>query len=648
MKYFLLVGITLFNEVNAQIHENSFQQKASVFVEQTADIYKPPGMKNLGDPEKYFWPKTIARFEKYGITDSLGNAWITAMKDNPPFHFTLLGMARLFCKYPNAPSIKKHKITILKAVFDRRDNYNAWTSEGTENHISMSRTSGYLFAQAAVHYPQEFPSAANKIAEMKNWILKVADRTLQMGTGEWNSAIYTAYNLYGFINLYDFAQDEEVKNAAKKVLDYYATEIALHYSFGIIGGAEMRGNGALDFDHTATRYLAWLWYGTLEEQPVLQGSQYIQTLHAVTSSYRPTRAMHALARKETKTPLWFTGSKPSYLFEDTSFVKQYFYATPNFTLGTAVSSYGGWTGGNYQLVNWKLVAKSDEVEPIQISGNGLTFEEFSGKARDPFTQYFQHKNVLIQVSFQPENIDKLVKEAKTITEEWSKKWRKDFEQRFPIHDRHNIVNFNKNILANNASFLNFPGDINIELDGNIAFVKLPHTYLAILILGDENKVSTSSKLIKKSKRQLLQIEEVLGKACGFVLVSFDSEDFLSYEAFKSDYKMHHQLKKEEFKEKGKFTYYSINEEVIDFEFGKYGTCMEALVDWGYGTTSQMVFPTAPPFQQPKWPKGSGWGRLPKVKVNGKEVDFEKTIPVYSGNGLLMGNGKNLLDTPWSK
>ncbi len=638
----VLITILFQTQAQAQYPESDFKIKAEVLIKQTADKYRPPSME-IGDPEKYYWPKTIARFDKYGVTDSLGNAWITAMKDNSPFHFTLLGMARLMQLYPHAPAIKAHRLAILKKVFERTDNYNAWTSEGTENHTSMSRTSGYLFAQEALHFPDKFPEAPQKIQQMKDWILAWSEKALVYGTGEWNSAIYTAYNLCGFLNLYDFAKDEEVRLAAEKVLDFYAAEMALYYSFGIIGGAEMRGNGAVEGDYTATRYLAWLWFGEATKIPFFSGSQYIQALHAVTSAYRPDTTLFDLAHKNFDEALWVAGSKPSYLFEETHFVKQYFCATESYTLGTAVSPYGGWTGGNYQLVNWKLVAKSEAEEPWQISGNGLTFDEYSGKARDPFSQYFQHKNTFILVHHPPKNTDKIIAEAKAITADWSKKWRADFDKRFPVNDRHEIVNFNKNVLAKNAAFLNLPTSAKLEIAGNYAYIALPHTYLAVRILGSKSAVSTFEEKVKKLARQILQVSATQGRACGFILEAFDKTDFTSWADFKETYQVKHRISLNNFDKEGMLTYTNFYGDEITFEYVLTGSSMEALVDWGFGPTGPMVALTAPPFKQPEWPQGKGWGRVPQVKVNGKEIDFSASAPVYNGEGILVEDGKIEVD-----
>ncbi|MFW5760052.1 MAG: hypothetical protein ACOCXH_03615 [Cyclobacteriaceae bacterium] len=72
----LLLGIFMlsFQWLLAQ-QETFFAQKAQIIIDQNADNFRPPSMV-IGDPEKYYWPIAIARFEKYGTDDSVANAYI--------------------------------------------------------------------------------------------------------------------------------------------------------------------------------------------------------------------------------------------------------------------------------------------------------------------------------------------------------------------------------------------------------------------------------------------------------------------------------------------------------------------------------------------------------------------------------------------
>ena len=301
----------------SRLNAQPVQVRRDSLISQIADHYVPPSM-DIGDPEKYYWPKALARLIKHGATDSTANSWITRFAKHPPFHFTLVGMVRILFGFPTAPALVKNKRTILRQVFERKDSYNAFTAEGTENHISMSRTSGYLFAQAVLESDDTalYPQARKQQVLMRDWILSWADRATRMGTGEWNSSIYGVYNLLGWLNLYDYAKDPEIHRAAASVVDYYTAEFALHFSYGVAGGSEMRGNGAGLTGHTASSYWCWYWFGNRGYWPDFDRSgEYIQTIHAALSTYLPSAAIQDLAAKTAEYKGDYWGQKPDYTIE---------------------------------------------------------------------------------------------------------------------------------------------------------------------------------------------------------------------------------------------------------------------------------------------------------------------------------------------
>jgi hypothetical protein len=69
----------------------------------------------------------------------------------------------------------------------------------------MDRTSGYLFAQHALEFPDDFPDAPQKLELIKDWISQWSQKIFRYGTGEWNSSTYQTYHINGWLNLYDFA-----------------------------------------------------------------------------------------------------------------------------------------------------------------------------------------------------------------------------------------------------------------------------------------------------------------------------------------------------------------------------------------------------------------------------------------------------------
>lgn len=610
----------LFHFVLAQ-EETFFTEKAKILTNQIADSYQPPSM-NIGDPEKYYWPKAMSRFEKYGLQDSIANAYIEAMKNNSPFHFTLVGMARLMLKYPEAPAIKKNKELLLLKVFERSDSYNAWTSEGTENHISMARTSGYLFAQEALNYPEKFPEAQQRLAQMKDWISYWSKRIYQVGNGEWHSGIYETYNLIGWLNLYDFAKDRQVKAMARAVLDFYATEIALYFSYGIPGGAEMRGSGILSNNNNASTYLAWLWFGDTNHFTMeLEGNQYIQCMHAITSTYQPHSLIVKLAQKDFDSPTFYLTSRPTYLLGQPSFVKIPFYTGKNFTLGSQISGYGGWTGASYQIINWKLVTPSDETGlPHQVSGNGLFWQNYEGKTRDPFTQYAQHENTLAQITLVPDSAEMIYEKMESMAIDWNEDWKEDFLMRFPADRDKNVYHKPEEVNFENTSYINLPEQASFEKVNNYYLVSLSDIYLFIYPVASK----TAFDREQISGRIIIKNEAKRNQMCGFIIRAYDQQFFENKQSAVT------YLQKSTFSKEDYILRLTGNKKAFAFQFSVAGEFQEPLYDWGYGTSERHTQITSPPFYGPAWPSGNGYGRVPEIVFDNEKWKFTENWPIMEG------------------
>ncbi len=622
--------------VPKQEADPGFAIRSELLIDVVAGYYTPPSM-DIGDPEKYYWPKAIARFDKYGINDTLANGWIDELKDRSPFHFTLVGMARLMALYPDAPGIKNNRSVLLEKVFERDDSHNPWTSEGTENHINMDRTSGYLFTQYALDYPELFPEASSRLGLMKEWISRWSKTIYRYGTGEWNSGIYQAYHMIGWLNLYDFAEDREVKDIARAVLDYYSAEMALHYSWGTYGGSEKRGQGARDVNTTASNYLCWLWFGLQNDSvpEASRGGEYIQSVHAATSAYFPPEAIRQLAAKNFDKPAFYANSKPSYLFDHPSFVKQFFYIDENFTLGTAVSPYGGWTGSTYQFVNWKLAVRNNSGNPYEISGNGRFHDTWSGIAANPWTQFAQHKNVLVQMTMTPANKNELITAVEEKTGQWQKDWQRDFSRRFPDDNKPNVVNFARNIVAENLSFINLPSNTAIVFENNRCFAELGDVYLAINFIGTDH-ADADKNLIISGSRLLVTDKAPPGDLCGFVMEVVEAGNFESFRHFKQTYNQQDRL--ECLADRNRISYFSSCGRNIKAGYNASGFFTEALYDWGYGVTEPQTFTFDAPWQQPQWPAGEGYGKIPYLSVDGDSINFNEEWPVFSGPHLMLKDG----------
>lgn len=631
---------------------DSFEKRAMLLIDYIADDYAKvaPGRNNknaaVSDPEKYNWPAVIARFEKYGIADSIGNLRIETFRDNQPFHFTLIGMARIMCLYEDAPMMQKWKVQYIENVFARNDSYNAFFGEGTENHLNMNRTSAYLFAQEAMKYPEKFPFAASHLNEMKAWISYYSKRIFEVGTGEWNSSTYGLFNLIGWLNLYDFATDSIVKKQARAVLDYYACEIALHYTQGITGGAEMRGGKAVRSVSSITDYAAWLWFEDAPQEEIdFAGNNSIYSVHIATSSYRPDNLIIKLAVKNFENPQQYIGSKPSYLLSVPSLIKETFYISNNYTLGTVYNPYGGFGSGDYQMINWKLVARVDSLKSAQfVSGHGSLFMP-NGLFRPPFDQFVHHKNVMVQMTYVPNNVHEIIDTIAEIFNLWKEQWHQDFSKRFSTNDiKLTTPDLSKGIAEmvnidydNNISYLSIAATdpVVVKITDSIMYVALEQVYIAIRQL--HNPIPNLLELsMRTEKWYYLEDAAPIGSLCGFIIEVAEKSEYKSFSEFMTKYKDNTIFCIREIS-KGIISYKGLQDFELKIQYNKKGNMTEPIYDFGYGTIEKHSIITSPPYKQPDWPSGVGYGKIPIFWVNDSLIDFHVSWPVYRGTHFTLEN-----------
>ncbi len=661
----ILILLLLSASVFSQYPEQEFQQRAQILIDYIADVHpawnkgkRPMGFDGrVSDFGKYNYPKIIATFYKYGVNDThsiIMNDRLNIYKTKETFHFNLVGLPRILYTYSNAPGIKGNDLEFIKRVFERKDSYNAWTCEGTENHVGMSRTSAYLYAQYALEkFPDSFPDATVKLAMIKEWMKYISKHVYQYGTTEWNSSIYNAYNVIGWINVYDFAKDAEVKNIAHAMLDYYSCELALNYSQAAICGSDMRGKGNSTSFKGSNAYLGWIWFGdsplplTTEnlEQGEARNTEMIQSIHAALSSYRPPLAAWQIANKKTPLPAVYYNSKPSYLYEYPSYIKQVLYIDRNFTLGSAYLPFGGWSAGNFQIVPWRLTSRVNfgDTKTTQFLGGIGTYtpdKNFScGNMRSPFDQIIQHKNILIQIAKVPENAQEIKDSIKAIHEKWKANWSRDFAKRFPTDIfklNEQPVNFMEADVSKNQTSLILADNGIWESStlGNILFIRYEKSF--VLVRTIDNSVPGTWNTID-NKARFSTTSTIKGSICGYIIEVVNSDDYESFEAFQALAKQKTQV---EAKNIGSdlIEYTSLKGEKIKVQYNESGSYTEPIFDWGYGSTEPMCIIKAPPFIQPTWPSGKGHGKLASYEVNNKKINTLKPWPVYSGPNLYIGNG----------
>ncbi|MDY6781269.1 MAG: hypothetical protein SW833_01720 [Cyanobacteriota bacterium] len=175
-------------------------------------------------------------------------------------------------------------------------------SRNTDNLRAMRETSVYLMAE----------ETGNEAVRQryKQKIQRYVWALYHIGMGEWDSETYHSHTFAPYLNLYDFAKDTEVKALAKAALDWMSTAAALKYYRGGWGGPTKRDYGRANTVYGANAARAFhLYFG---DTPQPNPDPELNTLHFITSRYRPPLAVVSLARKEFEEPVEVLATKPMY------------------------------------------------------------------------------------------------------------------------------------------------------------------------------------------------------------------------------------------------------------------------------------------------------------------------------------------------
>lgn len=699
------------SNVNAD-YETDFQTKADLIIDWVADVYRSPSGSNpypaLSDPEKYTGPKMEARFYKYGVEDAGGdplgtfppnavnaNEWLREGTGYTNlFHFRFLGLAGILSKYAAAPgatevhstptiggtpTAKTHADVYIEAVLTRTDNYNAFTGEGTENHINMNRPSGWIFARLAMdsaYYmarhadnPVGYPDPAVKEAEMRAYLKDWAKQLYKVGSAEYDSSVYMPYNINPWINLFEATKpgvldDPELHAVARAVLDWYAAAAALKYRYGIINGASIRGEGKMDrYDRDdEADFLNWLWFGDPADVPaeyadttVRTDNQPITAIYAASSSYRPPAPVVALAEKTGMEGTLTRHGRSNYIMSKASEALEQFFIGPDFTLGSAQFPYGGWSSAVYRVNQWKLVADNNAYLPAVISGNnGLRAAKYS--LHNAWTQIVQDENVLFQLNRIPSNAQTLYNAAmNTITGPWLQNWYDDFTQRYTSPD---WGGFNGLSYAGRKTPINDQDDGNVSnartsyiwidptvdnqaQSGGVQFIQVEDTFIAARAVDGDTPSWGSLTLSDFSDY------DALG---GFVIEvgSASDADYTTFAEFQAYYLANTSLSLNG----NEVTYTAMDGRVITATYNTAGGYTEPEYDWAFGVTepvSRMFLDSYdtgsnPPeaWTLPAFPDGEGTGRMADWSVDpdgaGPEPaesydGYATTWPVFDGPNL---------------
>ncbi|MCC5829586.1 MAG: hypothetical protein JJU36_09085 [Phycisphaeraceae bacterium] len=358
---------------------------------------------------------------------------------------------------------------------------NSWVDiRGTDNLRMMRDTSIYLMAE-------ETGNERTRRVALDRLQYEVS-AMFNIGMGEWDSENYLGHSFAPWLNLYDFARDEEVRMLAKAALDWMSAAAAVKYWRSGWNGPTKR-----DYYHPAAwRTPAASDFGFyFADAPQPDPTPSLEHIHMMTSAYRPPRAVVAMARKKFERPVELLLSHPPYghysgqRSADRPEFHETQYIANTFMLGSLPTGNIGDTNGFKMLtynqergVDFFMAATGNRPDRIVTSTNN----------RDRVAQY---RNLIIFLNGDAEA------------------------------DFHFWV----------------PNSMDVERERGVIFLRFERTWAALKPINLDWR-GNNPQATERIRQQRYEAEQILaakgtgGRFSGFAMIVGEAESHGSYEAFK--------------------------------------------------------------------------------------------------------------------
>ena len=221
----------------------------------------------------------------------------------------------------------------------------------TDNLRAMRETSVYLMAE-------ETGNEATRLIYQQR-LQRYVSTLLDIGMGEWDSPTYHGHTTAAYLNLYDFAQDPEVKQLAKAALDWLYRAAAIKYWRGHWNGPSKRnyGDGAARF--------FWLYFGDAPPPDALERDW----IYALTSDYAPPDETVAIAQRRFVKPIELRRTHPHYENWKPELYGPAFYETLYIGHSYQLGSLAKGTGGDWSGFSLLVAKDNGGVEEFSVSAN---------------------------------------------------------------------------------------------------------------------------------------------------------------------------------------------------------------------------------------------------------------------------------------
>ncbi len=221
----------------------------------------------------------------------------------------------------------------------------------TDNLRAMRDTSVYLMAE-------ETDNESTRLI-YKQYLERYVSTLLDIGMGEWDSPVYHGHTTAAYLNLYDFAQDPEVKQLAKDALDWLYQSAAIKYWRGTWTGPSKRTYG-----ESAARFF-WLYFGNATGPDEIERDW----LYGLTSDYRPPDEVVAIAQRRFLKPIELRRTHPHYENWKPGRYGPAFYETLYISHSYQLGSLAKGTGGDWSGFSLRVATDKGGTDALTVDAD---------------------------------------------------------------------------------------------------------------------------------------------------------------------------------------------------------------------------------------------------------------------------------------
>lgn len=356
------------------------------------DLYASFTLK--GQVPKYFY------FGRYGNASSStpGNYLQTSHLDSvmiPAIKSWLAAGDPLTAAHPNYPTGPTETGGYTPANTGKRVDTRA-----TDNLKAMREVAVYLFANEVYNVETDPTAKANYQSVRDLYAQRYQEGTVALmrtGISEFDSGNYMSWSTGTHLSMYDFApntpQGNKLRKQAKANVDINLAGAALKYWRGGYGAPMLRDYGGTNVpmgNDTARHMSLFVGGSVVGQDPIIQND-----VHAMLSSYRPSKAIVDLAAKNHAKDLEIFSTKPAYgNWKSPEQTVAHYYETDfygdNYQFGTLSTRD---TVANPHSAPWNLqrfkIATFSTARGVDYFGAGSSTQngQIAHKMRDQIGQY---------------------------------------------------------------------------------------------------------------------------------------------------------------------------------------------------------------------------------------------------------------------